>query len=61
MIKNQTLYPEHGQNDHPILSLDGQKAESIIDAYREPTEKKLEKSKAKTFNLNLNPTGSGSD
>ena len=61
MIKNQTLYPEHGQNDHPILSLDGQKAQGIIDAYREPAEKKLEKSKAKTVNLNVNSTGSGSD
>lgn len=34
MVKNQTLYPEHGQNDNPILSLDGQKAEGVIDAYR---------------------------
>ena len=34
MVKNQTLYPEHGQNDHPILSMDGQKAEAVIKAYR---------------------------
>lgn len=45
MIKNQTLYPEHGQNDEPILGLDGQKAEGVIKAYRESASEKLEKSK----------------
>lgn len=45
MVKNQTLYPEHGQNDNPVLSLDGQKAESLIGRYREASEQKLEESK----------------
>ena len=45
MVKNQTLYPEHGQNDDPLMSLDGQKAEGVIEAYRSgPVE---EQSKAK--------------
>jgi len=34
MVQNQTLYPEHGQNDNPILRQDGQKAQAVIDAYR---------------------------
>jgi len=45
MVKNQTLYPEHGQNDNPILSLDGQKAQGVINAYRQPASEPLEKSK----------------
>ncbi len=46
MIKNQTLYAEHGQNDNPILKMDGQKAEGVIRAYREhPEEHSLEKAK----------------
>ena len=45
MVKNQTLYPEHGQNDDPSLSLDGQKAEGIIKSYRSGTSKKLESAK----------------
>lgn len=35
MVKNQTLYPEHGRNDNPILTLDGQKADTVINAYRQ--------------------------
>jgi hypothetical protein len=45
MVKNQTLYPEHGQNDDPSLSLDGQKAQGIINAYRTGASKKLDKAK----------------
>ena len=45
MIKNQTLYPEHGQDDMPILTLDGQKAAEGIKAYRKPAKDPLEKSK----------------
>ena len=45
MVKNQTLYPEHGQNDDPTLSLDGQKAQGIINAYRTGASKKLDKAK----------------
>ena len=45
MVKNQTLYPEHGQNDDPALSLDGQKAQSIIKAYRAGASKKLDTAK----------------
>ena len=45
MVENQTLYPEHGQNDHPILSLDGQKAQGVIDAYRMPAKDPREESK----------------
>lgn len=45
MVKNQTLYPEHGQNDDPSLTLDGQKAEGIIKAYRAGASKQLESAK----------------
>jgi len=45
MVKNQTLYPEHGQNDHPIMTLDGQKAQTVINAYRQPAKDPLEKAK----------------
>ena len=45
MVKNQTLYPEHGQNDDPALTLDGQKAEGIIRSYRAGTSKQLESAK----------------
>jgi TolA-binding protein len=45
MVKNQTLYPEHGQNDEPILGLDGQKSQTIIRAYRESASEKLDKAK----------------
>lgn len=50
MVKHQTLYPEHGQDDQAIVTLDGQKAEGIIRAYREGSSKKLEQGKeAVTF------------
>jgi hypothetical protein len=45
MVKNQTLYPEHGQNDKPVLGMDGQKAQGIIKAYRQPASGKLEDAK----------------
>jgi hypothetical protein len=45
MVKNQTLYPEHGQNDDPSLALDGKKAEGIINSYRSGASKKLESAK----------------
>lgn len=45
MIKNQTLYPEHGQNDNPTLTMDGQKAQAVIRAYREGPSEKLDKAK----------------
>ncbi|WP_411726023.1 hypothetical protein [Methyloglobulus sp.] len=45
MVKNQTLYPENGQNDNPILTLDGKKAEGVIRAYREGASEKLDKAK----------------
>ncbi|HEY8158349.1 MAG TPA: hypothetical protein VIF10_06555 [Methylobacter sp.] len=45
MVKNQTLYPEHGQNDNPTLGLDGQKAQGVIRAYRQGASEMLEESK----------------
>lgn len=45
MIQHQTLYPEHGQDDRPILTLDGQKAQGAIGAYRKPAKEPLEESK----------------
>ncbi|MEY3788863.1 MAG: hypothetical protein RLZ75_3071 [Pseudomonadota bacterium] len=45
MVKNQTLYPEHGQNDKPTLGMDGQKAQGIINAYRQPASAPLEGAK----------------
>jgi hypothetical protein len=45
MIKNQTLYPEHGQNDNPTLGLDGQKAQGVIRAYREGASERLDDAK----------------
>jgi hypothetical protein len=57
MVKNQTLYPEHGQNDKPILSLDGQKAQHVIDAYRKPAGESLEQSK-QPVTINIGGTGS---
>jgi hypothetical protein len=60
MVKNQTLYPEHGQNDDPILTLDGQKAQGVINAYRMPAEEKLEQSK-KGVTFNVQSIGSGSN
>jgi hypothetical protein len=45
MVKNQTLYPEHGQNDNPTLGLDGQKAAGIIRAYREGASERLDDAK----------------
>jgi len=53
MVKNQTLYPEHGQNDRPILSQDGQKAQGVINAYRAPAAEPLEKTKegVKSFDV----------
>ncbi len=60
MVKNQTLYPEHGQNDNPILTLDGQKAQGIIRAYREPAKEPLEASK-KGAKFDVKNAGSSSD
>jgi hypothetical protein len=55
MIKNQTLYPEHGQDDNPTLGLDGQKAVGIIYDYRQSVrDKQLESEKAKQPSLNIN-------
>ena len=45
LVKNQTLYPEHGQNDDPTLGLDGIKAQTVINAYRQPPKDPLEQSK----------------
>lgn len=45
MVKNQTLYPEHGQNDDPTLGMDGQKAQGVIRAYRQSASEMLEESK----------------
>jgi|GEM_PF-2883832 hypothetical protein len=45
MVKNQTLYPEHGQNDNPTLGMDGRKAQTVINAYRQPSQKRLEQAK----------------
>jgi hypothetical protein len=60
MVKNQTLYPEHGQNDHPILSMDGQKAETVINAYRSPAKESLDKAK-EGVTFNVKNVGGGSD
>jgi len=38
MIANQTLYPEHTQQPRQVLLIDGQKAQTIIRAYRAPGE-----------------------
>ncbi|MDO9140667.1 MAG: hypothetical protein Q7U38_10105 [Methylobacter sp.] len=45
MVKQQTLYPEHGQDDKPVLTLDGRKAEGVIRAYREGASERLEQGK----------------
>jgi hypothetical protein len=45
MVKNQTLYPEHGQDDTPTLGLDGQKAQGVIRAYRQGASETLDTSK----------------
>jgi len=45
MIKNQTLYPEHGQDDVPTLGLDGQKAAGVVRAYREGASERLDDAK----------------
>ena len=57
LVKNQTLYPEHGRNDNPILTLDGQKAEGVINAYRAPASEKLDKAK-QGVDINIKSTGS---
>lgn len=36
MVKNQTLYPEHGKMYRPVDSLTGPKGESVVEAYRAP-------------------------
>jgi hypothetical protein len=60
MVKNQTLYPEHGQTDKPILSLDGQKAQGVINAYRVPAQKPLEDAKkGPTFTLGVGASSAG--
>lgn len=56
MVKNQTLYPEHGQNDRPILTLDGQKAQGVVKDYRESSSDKLEKAKKASF-ISISPGG----
>lgn len=53
MVKNQTLYPEHGQNDNPVLGMDGQKAQGIIKAYRQPASAKLEDAKQPVDNFGV--------
>ena len=45
MIINQTLYSEQPDNDIPLLNMDGEKAQTIINAYRQPASEKLEKAK----------------
>lgn len=45
MVKNQTLYPEHGQSDKPVLGMDGRKAQGVINAYRQPAKASLESAK----------------
>lgn len=45
MIINQTLYSQQPDNDLPLLTMDGEKAQTIINAYREPSSEKLEKAK----------------
>lgn len=45
MVKNQTLYPGHGQDDNPVTGLDGKKAENVIRAYRQGTREALEQAK----------------
>jgi hypothetical protein len=45
MVKNQTLYPEHSQAVNATLGLDGQKAQTVINAYRAPTSERLEDAK----------------
>jgi hypothetical protein len=49
MVKNQTLYPEHNQNDKPVLSLDGQKAQGIVKDYRDSESSKLDKAKQAVY------------
>lgn len=58
MIKNQILYPEHGQNDKPVLAMDGQKAQGIVNDYRDSNSAKLERAKTSTF-LPINSIGGG--
>lgn len=54
MVKNQTLCPEHGSTakdptmcpEHsPVTAMDGQKAQTVINAYRAPASEKLDQAK----------------
>jgi hypothetical protein len=56
MVKNQILYPEHGNNDNPMLGLDGQKARHLIDSYREGSASSLEEGKTPA-NFNVKKVG----
>lgn len=49
MVKNQILYPEHGQNDKTILSMDGQKIQGVVQDYRASSSDKLNKAKQPTY------------
>lgn len=49
MVSNQILYPEHGQNDRPILTIDGQKIQSVVSDYRESASDKLNKAKTPNY------------
>ncbi len=53
MIKNQTLYPEHGRQPKQVLSLDAKKSEGIMRAYR-ATAMDLERGKQ---NVTINVDG----
>jgi hypothetical protein len=68
MIKNQTLCPEHGlkaknpklcPENNQVLGLDGQKAQKVIEAYREGASEKLDKTK-QGVNFNARNVGSNS-
>ena len=45
MIENQTLYPEHAEQEQQVMTLDGRKAQGVLDKYRSPETKESSESK----------------
>ena len=56
MKYNQILHPDAGKNLDPVVGLDGQAAEQVMDRYREDSKGKPSK---KVYNLNLGTIGGG--
>jgi len=58
MKYNQILNPDAGKNLDPVVGLDGQAAEQVMDRYREDFKGKPSK---KVYNLNVGTIGGGSE